>query len=440
MADRRGLGTYITDEEELTTGSLDYFTVPLPENVLRSGTNVEICLANTLTDTGPYEFHINADPEHYIYLPLTRLHIELKIPKVDGENWVAADNATRVAYCNLLPHALFRQIEIDVNGVPVNDLSSSMYPIKAFMETILSYGKEAAETHLSMAGFGKDNAGYEEDLTQNTIFTTRTTAIKANNPFFFNITLHCDFMQLERYILPDTKITLKLIRNWPTYPLISATSVARIDIKDLKLYIHKVKIDEDYDKSIEARLIKEPALFPMIQSKLKSFLIQAGTQTISLSNIVNGKLPRSLVIGFLHADAHNGNLSKNPFLFSHFNLNYLNLKINGSPHHPKPIQPDYTSGDFIREYRRLLDHTGVHHGNNCINITLNDFKHNMNFYPFDFSPDLCNAAHIHAPKSGYIDVDLKWSAALTHNIYMILYASYNQTITLDSKRNVKVLE
>jgi len=453
MGDRRGLGTYITDEEELTTGNLDYFTVAPPENVLRNGTTIELNTANNFLESGPFEFHINEDPEHYIYLPMTRLHMELRIVKADGADWTlpqpaaaeggqapANDSNALISHCNLLPHAMFRQIEIDINGVAVNDLSSSLYPIKSFMETVMSYGKDACDTHLKMLGYAKDTPGSEHSIANNAALTSRRDLIVVNKTFFFNTPLHCDFFQMERFIPPNSKITIKIIRNMDSFPLISTGNLGKIQIKALKMYIHKIKIDEGFDKAIEARMLKEPALFPITQSKLKSFLIANGTQTLTITNIINGKLPRSIIIGFLHADSYNGILHKNPFTFNHFNLNMMNLKINGRPFTATPIRPNYANGDFLREYRRFLDHSGVHHSNHCLNITLEDFENNMNFYPFDFSPDLCNATHMHATNNGYIDVDLGWSTGLTHNIYMIVYASYTQTIALDEKRNVKVLE
>jgi len=66
----------------------------------------------------------------------------------------ATDN---VSVFNMFPRSLFKQIEMKVEGKQINDLSSSTYPIKAFMETVLTYGKDAQETHLTAEGFYEDD-------------------------------------------------------------------------------------------------------------------------------------------------------------------------------------------------------------------------------------------------------------------------------------------
>ena len=222
--------------------------------------------------------------------------------------------------------------------------------------------------------------------------------------------------------------------------MISTTLKAKIQIENLRLSVHKIKIAPDFDKAIENNLLKEPALYPLTQSKIKSFLLQSGTSSTSIQNALTGSLPQSMVVCFLDARAFNGSVSYNPFTFTHFNLNLLNLRVNGNPFHPRPFQPNYSTGDFYREYRNLMDHGGVQHGNNAIAINLKEFVSNSNFYIYDFSPDLCNSYHQHASKQGSIDIELGWSKPLTDNIYMILYSSHKQTILIDSNRTITLLE
>jgi hypothetical protein len=141
MSDKRGIGTLICDDVEMTTGNLDFFTPIIPENVLRNGSTIELNPVNAITDSGPYEFQISRDPDHYIYLPLTRLFGTVKVVKLDGSPLTAEDNTS---VCNLFPQSLFKQMEIDVEGTQLNDISSSTYAIKAFLETILTI----VNTHL----------------------------------------------------------------------------------------------------------------------------------------------------------------------------------------------------------------------------------------------------------------------------------------------------
>lgn len=437
MTDKRGSGTFVTDNTELTTGNLDFFTPPATEHVLRSGLTVEIDPNGSMLDTGPYEFFLPADPEHYTYLPLTRLYGTVKVVKsADSKDLTDADV---VSVCNLFPQTLFKQIEIEVKGKQVNDLSSSTYPIKAFMETVLTYGEDAKKTHLTLAGWEPDEVDVADKGVTNSGWVNRKKRIIGKN-YHFSMILHADFLQMERFLLPNTPVKIKLIRNIDNYSLISPTSIAKIDIQKLRLSVHKVGIAKDFNNAILANLSKEVAIYPITQSKISSFLINSGTTSVTIPNIISGTLPQSIIIGFLHNKSFNGDVTYNPFHFQHFNLNMLNLKVNGMPFHPRPLQPDYSDGNYKREYRMLMDNTGIHHGNMTIDISEKEFVSHCNFYPFDFTPDLCNSVHHHSTKTGSIDVDVGFKTALTNSIYMVVYSAHPQTITIDSNNNPTLFE
>jgi hypothetical protein len=439
MADRRGTGTFVTDATELTTSHLDLYTAPVVDNVLQSGHTVEIYPSNALTDNGPYEFYIPRDPDHYIQLPLTRLYGTVRVVKLDGTDMTDAEKSS---VCNMFPHSLFKQVEIEVEGKQINDLSSSTYPIKAFMETVLTYGKDAQDTHLTLEGFYEDDWQNADKGAENAGWVLRRTGIAAKN-YHFSMIIHADFFQMERFLLPNTSLNIKFIRNADSYSVISPAVPSievKIQMKSLNLEMRKVKISDDYNHAIQSNLSKEVALYPITQGKIKSFLIQSGTSTTTFQNILSGSLPQSLVIAFLHENSFNANCTANPFIFAHFGLNSLNVKIGGKPIHPRPLQPDYDDNKFTREYRQLFDHTGIHHGNLTNNISQNQWKSIYNFYPYDFSADLNNSAIQQSSKLGYIDVDIGFKKALGHSIYMIVYSAHPCTITIDQHRNVELLE
>lgn len=435
MTDKRGIGTFICDDIEMTSSNFDFFTPVIPENVLREGVTIQLNPINSITDSGPYEFVFARDPDHYVYLPLTRLYGTVRVDKLDGTPLTTADNTS---ICNLFPQSLFKQMEIEIEGTQINDISSSTYAIKAYLETILSFGNEAKATHLQMEGWSSDSVG-KENATDAESWKKRQANI-LDKEYYFSILLHCDFFHMERFLIPNTGFTLKLIRNSDSYSLIAPALKAKISVKNLNLSIHKIKIAPDFDKAIENNLRKEPAIYPLTQSKIKSFLLQTGTSSTTVQSVLTGALPQSLIICFLDTKAFNGDVSANPFVFQHFNLNKLNLKIGGTPFHPTEFTPDYEKNKYVREYLNLFYHGGCQHSNNCINIGYKEFKSNSNFYLYDFSPDLCNAYHHHATKYGNIDIELGWSTPLANNIYMIIYSSHRQNLLIDINRNVSLVE
>ena len=71
-------------------------------------------------------------------LPLTRLYGVCQIVNKDG-TLIENEN---FSICNLFPHSLFSQIELEIDGQALT-VSDHLYPYKAYLETLLSYGYDA---------------------------------------------------------------------------------------------------------------------------------------------------------------------------------------------------------------------------------------------------------------------------------------------------------
>jgi hypothetical protein len=333
----------------------------------------------------------------------------------------------------LFPQTLFKQIEIEVGSTQVNDLSTPTYAFKAYIETLFSYGLHADRTFLDANAFEVDAPGMESILTEeNPGFIKRKEMISGSQNFAFSTIIHADFNHMERYMLPGVQIKYLFIRNIDTFSLLAAANNYQIQIKDLYMSIYKVRARAEIHNSIMTRLKKEVALYPITQSKIRTFLINSGISSINIQNLSSGNLPKFVLIGFLDDRNFSGRIGYNPWIFKHFNLNFLNLYINGEPVLKTPLQPDYDTGKWKREYQMLLDNIGVQHSNAPTLITPQAFKHNTNFYAFDLNPDLCNGYHTHHTKQGQIDIILGWKQELLDNLRMLVYTSYKQVLTIDS--------
>lgn len=437
MADKVGLGTFITDQSELTTSGLDIFTVPPVDTVLREGRSVYYYPTTSVTNAGPYEFHVTRDPDAFIHLPMTRLEGCLEITKSDGAAFAATDN---ISVVNLFPQSIFKQVECQINGTEVCDLSTPTYAYKSFLETHLTYSETAKKTHLQCSMYEKDDSGLEEkiDLT-NTAAKTRAGKAFGKQVFFSNI-IHSDFFQSEKYLIPNTDLHLKFIRNDDTFSLLGPKAIKyTIKVLSLKLLVRKVKVEPSVHQAIESQLASTPAIYNITRSNIRTFQVPSGTSSLDIPNIIQGNLPRSLHIGFVATDAFNGAQEKNPFYFNHNGINKFNIKINGVPVSPTPLEPNFATGDYTREYRWFLDNLGIHHENESNGINMEEFKNNSCIWNFDLTPDLCNSFHLHETRTGSIDVTFGFSTNSTKALTMIVYACYNSSIAIDADRNVKVL-
>lgn len=441
MTDKRGIGTLVNDQVEMTSSCFDYFRPIIPENIMLGSTTLEL---NPSTTESPYEFQIPRDPEQFTDLTLTRISGLIKCVKLNAvtravEAWTNDDH---ISVCNLLPHSLFKQVEVLVENTQVNDSSTTTYPYKAFIECALSYGNDAKNTHLKSAGWEKDTAGSEDVAGAANLGWSIRRPKFIGNDFYFNMKLHCDFLHTMKYLPPGISITLRLIRGDDSFSFIADdtfTSLARVEISKLKLQYTRIRTEPSFTKTILNNMTKNPALFPLTQSKIRTFLINSGIDRITFPNIYTETLPKTVIIGFLDRRAINGDIKFNPFKFNHHNVNLLNLMINNIPYHPsRPFQPDYDSGDFMREYINLFEETGMKQGNNVVEINFTDFKNNCNWYAYDLTPDKCNQEHAHAARQGNISIEVGFKTAPAENLYMMVYTTHRQTIEIDHQKNVTV--
>lgn len=436
MSEKRGIGTFINDEFELGSNSLDLFTVPPVDTTLVAGKSIKIYPNNALNDLGPFEFIIPNEGVDYTILPLTRIEGELEVVKADGSALAGTD---AVSVVNLFPISIFKQVECEINNVQICDLSTPTYAYKGFLETHLSYGEEAKSTHLKTSMYIKDTLDKENNvnLADETAFKTRNALIQGKKVFFSSL-VHVDLFQCNRLLIPGCQIKLKFIRNDDTFSLLGATAGPKIKIHNLYLNLRRVTLDQKLHERNEKQLETTPAYYNITQSKIKTYVINSGTQSLTIPNIFRGNLPRSLMFGFVDARGFNGTISVNPFKFENFKLKYVNLKKNSEPVVGTVFQPNFSSGNYIREYRFFMDNIGIAHDNGTNSISPEEWAKNSNLWVYDLTPDLCNSFHLHKTETGNIDLDIAFEDATTKNIQMIVYASFNEAVLIDFERNVTI--
>ena len=92
------------------------------------------------------EFLIPAVNDTYVDLNL-KLYIRGTLIKAGGTN---LDNTDFTAVTNNFLHSLFSQYSVALNGVTIT-LATELYNYRSYLETLLTYGRDAAATHLTNA-------------------------------------------------------------------------------------------------------------------------------------------------------------------------------------------------------------------------------------------------------------------------------------------------
>lgn len=438
MTSKAGIGALVTEEHELGTIALDLFTRPEIEGTQIAGRPQTIYMHTPISDAGPFEFIIPSDSNDYISLDQTTLYGEVQVKKTDNTDFADGDI---VSIINNFPQTLFRQVEVYLNNVCVSDLSTPTYAYKAFIENHLTYDDDIKSTTLrAKEMYIKDIIGSEGNIT-NALkveggFKARREKMK--NKICFDMKLHCDFLGSQRYLIPGVEMKIKLIRNDDAFSLMSTKNDYKISMNKLELNIRKVVVEPQISHAIENKLSSEPALYPIANSKIRTYLINSGIQSQHIAQIIRGKLPRSFLFGLVPAKAFDGDITYNPFQFKHYDVNYLNVFINGEPIHPKAITPQWDNDECLPQYTWMLNNIGLHQ-NFSNGLTLGDFKSNSCFFAYDLSPDLCNSTYMHHSEQGVVDISISFKTALAENVYVVLYATYNDTVLIDKNRNVTIV-
>ena len=120
---------------ECTKSELDLFGEPPTQIGVEHGYWEQKGLIPDLTDQGPYEFAFSGAGDNYLGLANTYLYVEAHIVNTDGSD---SDPDTEVEPVNLWMHSLFSDVSVSLSGKLVSP-PTSMYPYRAYIETILSY-------------------------------------------------------------------------------------------------------------------------------------------------------------------------------------------------------------------------------------------------------------------------------------------------------------
>jgi len=151
------------------------------------------------------DFLIPADNDTYIDLNI-KIYIRGKLTKVDGTN---LDKTPFTAVTNNFLHSLFSQSSISLNGVTITQ-ANELYNYRSYFETLLTYGIDAAATHLTNAFWYLDDGDLLPcDPTaadaKNKVFITRWNRIKQSKELQLYGRLHSDICNVPLYLLPGVR-------------------------------------------------------------------------------------------------------------------------------------------------------------------------------------------------------------------------------------------
>lgn len=171
---------------------------------------------------------------------------------------------------------------------------------------------------------------------------------------------------------------------------------------------------------------------------IKSFNLAQGINNTVINNVFLGELPSRLIVGFVKSAAFNGSLKLDPFEFGHFDVDYLSLQVNGQFVPQIPYTPDFGTKFARREYLGLLETVlGDCFDKQSIGLSYDEYLKSKSFFGFTLQPNTAGPNQSVPPKeTGYINLHLKFKKPLAENVTCLIWAEFQNTIEVDSSRNI----
>ena len=421
---------------ECTHTGLDIFTVPPLQTSVEHGCWVEYHPLATLTDSGPVEFEVKGDGEHYLDLSNSFIHTRIKVVK-DDNTTIEKDT---VVPTNLLLHALFQTVDVSLNGTLISS-SSNTYPYRAYFETLLNYGQDAKQSQLNLAGYYVGNIykgdGKNEDLSkrQNTVNDSKTLDLIGK--------LHDDLFSQNKYLLNGVDVRLRFIRSKDAFALAfkkpttdKKDYTVKINMLQMSLFVRKAKLNPVITLAHGKALQHATAKYPVKRVLTNVHSISQGVMNFVKDNLYLSKRPQKLIIGFVLSKSFNGDFDQDPFNFRHFNINSLALFSDGHQIPSKALTPDFTNDNYARSYLSLFTGCSMAWKDTGIDISYQDYKAGYTIFCFDLSPSLIDGPVVEPVKSGNLRLEVSFAKALEQPIHALIYAESDGLIEIDRARQI----
>ena len=419
------------------TNELALFQKAPMEQAVQDVTWIEYLSTTQLSPNGPITFNVNGTSAKYILLNKTRLHVKVRILKTDDTPITKDDNVSLV---NLSLHSLFRQVDVSLQQQVITPTVGVNYPYKAMLDVLLNYPHDVKDSQLQCEGYFKDLAGYMDNATVNNGHTQRH-ALTKDGTADFEGTLHIDVAQQPKAILNGVQLSVKLFQHDDSFRLFSGTGDYKVEIVDAVLKVCHIKVNPHIILAHNNQLKKTPAIYPFWRSDIKTYAISAGNLTYAQDDLFQGLVPNKMIVAFTSSAAYTGDITKNPFNFHHFNLNYLELSVDGRSVPGVPFQPiftphtddGYSSSGYVHEYLSLFKNNYPQKTGNW--ILRSDFPKGYALFVFDIKPGTSEEL-FSSVRRGRTRLSVRFGSGLSEPAIAIVYALFPDEFRIDQSRNV----
>lgn len=420
---------------EAMKSELDLFATPLTQAAIENGYKIAHKPVTSLEKSMQFEFVVSGHGEELIDLAHTEIHLHAKVTKGDGTS-LATDDKVIIAPVNNWIHSLFSQVEVILNGKQITS-PSNLYMYKAYIESLLNYGRSAKTSHLTSRLWYKDTAGKFNDFKENEGLLKRASFIKGSKTVDLMSNIHHELFGSDKLLINGVEMRLKFHLNKDEFFLQSEDTNVKVHIIDATLFVRKVRIKPALHLAYSRALEHSNLKYPLSRTEIKNVTIPAGVLSRTIDNVYLGPLPKRVVIGFVSNAAFNGDFGKNPYFFDHFNLNFLQLYVDSQQIPNKALTPDFKNHLYIRAYKTLFEGTGINSQDVGNDISREEFSQGYFLTVFDLTSDLsASSSHWSIQRNGSFRIEVRFSEVLAVPVDVILYSEHDGLMEISRDRNI----
>ena len=348
----------------------------------------------------------------------------------------------KVGFVNAPLHSLWRQVDITLDDKVISSNVATSYNYKAMLDTLLNYGEDVKESHMTSTLYYKDTADHMDDADptregRNVGLITRWEYTMNGQEVELEGGLCADICMQERFILNGVKIGIKLFPATQRFALMSpaADMPYEYEIVSAVLKVCQVTVADEIIASQNKVLLEHNAIYPIKESVVKYFNISSGSYDFSRDNIFGGKVPSKFIFCMVASEAYNGSPTKNPFNFQHFNTNFISFDVGGSSRPCPTYQPNFKEGHTVSEYLNLFPVYDLYQKNTSNYINRSEYGGGYSVFVFDI--DTFRSEHFKQPQQfKHTRLTVRFSEKLTDSVTCICYGIFENEIEIDAARNV----
>ena len=407
-------------------------------------------------NAGSLDYSVPISSSQMVDLRSSRHHFTFKIVHASDGSDVDEISEPLVGPINFIGATLWETVQMYINQTLVTPSGAQNIPYRVMIEALLDSSRFKRDTEMQAGLYYEDLAGQmgpdaDPDLG-NTGFQMRCAYTGRSKKCQVLAALPVDLAQQPRLILNGVQLGFRFFPSRPEFNLMTAPPRAnqaaapggyKLEILDAFLRIKKKTLVPSVLLGIESTLSQTPALYPLMRSEVRRFLIHRGQLGFTFDDLFQGSVPSIMILAFVNERASAGDVSKNPFEFSHCHITDLVCTLDDRTCAQPPLKMhfdelSYLNSSYMDAYQTLFLRDGGSIDDDSSTYTgigRKEYANGYSLFKFVFS-SAANSRFLPLVSRGNMRLAGNFGKALAENTSLIVYARFPSLLTLDQTRRV----